>query len=147
MSLQDRLSDDLKLAMKARDALKVGTLRMVRAQLIDAEIARGDALNEDEVLGVLNNAAKKRKEAIAMYEKSSRDDLLAKEKEELEIITAYLPEQLSKEEIERVVSEIIADTGATTQKDLGKVMSSAMQQLKGKADGKVVQEMVRQKLA
>lgn len=135
------------MAMKARDALKVGTLRMVRAQLIDAEIARGDALNEDEVLGVLNNAAKKRKEAIAMYEKSSRDDLLAKEKEELEIITAYLPEQLSKEEIERVVSEIIADTGATTQKDLGKVMSSAMQQLKGKADGKVVQEMVRQKLA
>ncbi len=147
MNLQDQLNEDLKSAMKAKDAVKVGTLRMIRAQLKDAQIAKGEPLSDDECLEVLNKAAKNRKEAIEMYEKSDRKDLLENEQKELEIISAYLPRQLSEQEIEEVISGIIADTGASTLNDLGKVMGVAMKQLKGKADGKIVQQMVRQKLS
>lgn len=146
MTIAERLSEDVKTAMKARETIRVETLRMVRAQLKDARIAKGSDLTEEEHLDVLSNAAKKRKEAIAMYEKSSRADLLAKEQQELDIISAYLPEQLSQEEIEKVISAVIAETGASTLQDIGKVMGPAMKQLKGKADGKLIQELVRQRL-
>jgi len=146
MSLQPKLVEDLKSAMKARDSIKMDTLRMLRAQLKDTEIAKGGELTEDDELAVLSNAAKRRKEAIALYQKSDRQDLLDKEVAELEIIFSYLPKQLSETEIESIVAETIAETGADSASDMGKVMGVVMKKLKGKADGKVVQQIVRNKL-
>jgi uncharacterized protein YqeY len=147
MKLQERISEDLKTAMKARDAERVNTLRMVLAQLKDQRIALGKDLSDEEGVAVLMNAAKKRKEAIEIYAKSDRSDLLLKEKNELDIISSYLPAQLSAGEIEGIVVEIIAETGASSLQDLGKVMSQAMARLKGQADGKLVQQIVRNRLA
>ncbi len=147
MSLNDKISEDLKTAMKARDSIKVTTLRMIRAQIKDTEISKGKTLSEDELLSVLNSAAKKRKEAIAIYEKSDRSELLENEKIELEIIADYLPEQMSMDEVEKIVVKTIAEVGATSVQDLGKVMGLTMKELKGKADGKLIQNIVRQKLS
>lgn len=147
MSIEEKLLEDLKTAMKARDSLKVETLRMVRAQLKDAQIAKRAPLSEDEQMGVIGNAAKKRREALEMYRESDREDLIQKEQAELDIISGYLPRQLSRAETEKIVKGIVHEVGATTMQDLGKVMGPAMQQLKGKADGKLVQELVREILS
>ncbi len=147
MSIEDKIFEDLKAAMKAKDPLKVATLRMVRAQFKDAQIAKREPLNDDEQLAVLGNAAKRRREALDMYKNSGRDDLIQKEQAELDIISAYLPKQLSREEIEIVLKDIIEKTGVSNMQDLGKVMGPAMQQLKGKADGKLVQQLVREILS
>jgi len=146
MEIQDRLSEDLKTAMKAKEKVKVETIRMVRAQLQDFQIAKRDELTEEDEISVLINAAKKRKEALELYEKSERQDLIERERQELEIISTYLPAQLSKEEVEKVVLKVMEETGANSVQDLGKVMGAAMKELKGKADGKRVQEIVREKL-
>ncbi len=130
-----------------RDALTVDTIRMVRAQIKDAQIATGKELGDAETLAILNNAAKKRREAIEMYEKSSRVDLTEKERKELAIIEAYLPKQLSRTQIEDIVAGIIAEVGASSTKDLGRVMGVAMQNLRGQADGKLVQDVVKNKLS
>ena len=147
MEIQNRLSEDLKTAMKAKEKIKVDTIRMVRAQLKDFQIAKGDELNEEDEISVLINAAKKRKEALELYEKSDRQDLIEQEKQELEIISAYLPAQLSKEGVEKVVLKVIEEVGASSLQDLGKVMGATMKDLKGKADGRMVQEIVREKLS
>ncbi|MCH7753939.1 GatB/YqeY domain-containing protein [candidate division KSB1 bacterium] len=147
MEIQNRLSEDLKTAMKAKEKIKVETIRMVRAQLKDFQIAKGDELNEEDEISVLINAAKKRKEALELYEKSDRQDLIEQEKQELEIISAYLPAQLSKEEVEKVVLKVIEEVGASSPQDLGKVMGATMKVLKGKADGRMLQEIVREKLS
>lgn len=147
MSIEDKIFEDLKAAMKAKDSLKVGTLRMVRAQFKDAQIAKREPLNDDEQLAVLGNAAKRRREALEMYKNSGRDDLIQKEQAELDIISVYLPKQLSREEIEKVLKDIIKKTDVSSMQDLGKVMGPAMQQLKGKADGKLVQQLVREILS
>ena len=147
MEIQNRLSEDLKTAMKAKEKIKVDTIRMVRAQLKDFQIAKRDELTEEDEISVLTNAAKKRKEALELYEKSDRQDLIEQEKQELEIISAYLPAQLSKEEVEKVVLKVIEEVGASSPQDLGKVMGATMKDLKGKADGKMVQEIVREKLS
>ena len=147
MEIQNRLSEDLKTAMKAKEKIKVETIRMVRAQLKDFQIAKGDELNEEDEISVLTNAAKKRKEALELYEKSDRQDLIEQEKQELEIISAYLPAQLSKEEVEKVVLKVMEEVEASSPRDLGKVMGATMKDLKGKADGRMVQEIVREKLS
>ncbi|MCZ6821105.1 MAG: GatB/YqeY domain-containing protein [Calditrichaeota bacterium] len=147
MSIEDKIFEDLKAAMKAKDSLKVGTLRMVRAQFKDAQIAKREPLNDDEQLAVLGNAAKRRREALEMYKNSGRDDLIQKEQAELDIISVYLPKQLSREEIEKVLKDIIKKTDVSSMQDLGKVMGPAMQQLRGKADGKLVQQLVREILS
>ena len=147
MEIQNRLSEDLKTAMKAKEKIKVQTIRMVRAQLKDFQIAKRDELTEEDEISVLTNAAKKRKEALELYEKSDRQDLIEQEKQELEIISAYLPAQLSKEEVEKVVLKVIEEVGASSLQDLGKVMGATMKDLKGKADGRMVQEIVREKLS
>ena len=147
MEIQNRLSEDLKTAMKAKEKIKVQTIRMVRAQLKDFQIAKGDELNEEDEISVLTNAAKKRKEALELYEKSDRQDLIEQEKQELEIISAYLPAQLSKEEVEKIVLKVMQEVSASSAQDLGKVMGATMKDLKGKADGRMVQEIVREKLS
>ena len=147
MSIMDKLMDQMKTAMKAHDKFRVNTLRLLISQLKNAKIEAGEDLTPEQELNVLLAAAKKRKEAIQAYESSGRQDLLDNEQKELEIINEFLPEQLSDEEIEKEVSEIIQQVGATSLKDLGKVMGEAMTRLKGKADGKKVQTIVRSKLA
>ncbi len=147
MEIQNRLSEDLKTAMKAKEKIKVETIRMVRAQLKDFQIAKGDELTKEDEISVVINAAKKRKEALELYEKSDRQDLIEQEKQELEIISAYLPAQLSKEEVEKVVLKVMEEVEASSPQDLGKVMGATMKDLKGKADGRMVQEIVREKLS
>lgn len=147
MSILQRLTEDMKQAMKAQDKLRLSTIRMLIAQLKNARIDSGEDLMPDEEIQVLMNATKKRKEAIEAYQAGNRQDLLEKEQQELEIIQQYLPAQMSDEEIDEKIDEIIESTGASSLKDLGKVMSEAMKVLKGRADGKKVQQLVKAKLA
>jgi uncharacterized protein YqeY len=147
MGIQERLLEDMKSAMKAGDRLRVDTIRVLRAMLKDAQIAKQGELEEAEVVQVLQSAVKKRREAIELYRRGGRQDLVEKEQKELEIIESYLPQMMSAEEIERHLDEVIARVGAVGLRDLGKVMAEAMQELRGKADGKLVQEIARRKLS
>ncbi len=147
MSILQQLTEDMKQAMKAQDKLKLSTIRLLISQLKNAKIDLGKDLTPEQEISVLMNAAKKRKEAIEAYQTSNRQDLLEKEQQELVIIQQYLPEQMSDEELDRKITEIIVLTGASSLKDLGRVMSEAMKVLKGRADGKKVQQLVRTKLA
>ena len=147
MNFLEKITDDMKTAMKAKDRLKVNTLRMLIAQIKNARIASQDDLTPEQELAVLMNAAKKRKEAIEIYQETDRTDLLEKEQNELAIISEYLPKQMSEEDIDKVISEIIKRLAAVNLKDMGKVMAEAMSVLKGKADGTYVQQLVRSKLA
>ena len=147
MSILQQLTEDMKQALKAQDKLKLSTVRMLISQLKNERIDSGKDLTPDEELQILMNAAKKRKEAIEAYESAGRQDLLAKEQQELAIIQQYLPAQMSDEEVEKEIDNIIKASGATSMKDLGRVMSEAMKALKGRVDGKKVQQLVRSKLA
>lgn len=147
MSIQEKILQDLNAAMKAHDQLKVDTLRLLRANFKDAEIEKRGKLTEEDDTRILTNAAKKRKEAAAAFLQGGRDDLAEKETKELAIISSYLPQQLSPEEIAETVRQVIERVGASGIKDLGKVMSEAMKELRGKADGKLVQQIVRNQLA
>ncbi|HTP80369.1 MAG TPA: GatB/YqeY domain-containing protein [Bacteroidota bacterium] len=147
MTLNDRINDDLKAAMKSGDQIRLNTVRLIRAHLIElSKRGTGKELTVDDEMSALLTAAKKRKEAIEMYEKAGRSDLVNQEQKELEIINSYLPKQMSREEVEAVVSRIVLESGAASVKDLGKVMPAAMKELKGRVDGKVVQEIVLKKL-
>jgi len=143
---KDELQADLKESMKSRDKLRISTLRMLLSEVHNAEIAKQGELDEAELLAVVSREAKRRKESIDEFERGGRNDLVEKESAELEVLMAYLPEQLGEEEIARVVDEIIAEVGATSPSDLGKVMGALMPKVKGKADGKMVNRMVRSKL-
>lgn len=147
MSLKNRISGDLKAAMKSGDKIRLDTVRMIRAQIIEMD-RRGlnREMTEEEEISVLLSASKKRKEAIEEFRKGGRQDLVDKEIKELGIINEYLPKPLTREEVESVVGRIISEAGAGSAKDLGKVMSVAMKELKGKVDGKVVQEIVKSRL-
>ena len=147
MSLLDKITDDMKTAMKNKDKFKVTTLRLLMSQVKYRRIDAKENLTPEQEIAVLTNAAKKRKEAIEIYQKSNRADLLEKEQKELAIISEYLPEQMSEQEIEKLVSETIECVAAVGLKDMGRVMSEVMKVLKGRADGKQVQQFVRQKLA
>ncbi len=147
MSILDRLTEDMKAAMKSGDKDRLSVVRLLRGQIKDAEINKRAALSEDEELAVLTNAAKKRKESIEAFANAGRTDLVAKEKMELDVIQFYLPAPLTPEEVEKIVQEAIAATGSQTIKDLGKVMQVVTPQTKGRADGKMVSDLVRKKLS
>ncbi len=147
MSLTDRLSDDLKLAMKARDQLRMDAIRMVKAALQNKEIELKKALDEAEMSRVLIGLVKQRKEAAEQYQKGKRQDLADKELKEIAIIEAYLPKALSQEEIVKIVEDAIKETGAAAAKDMGKVMKAVMAKLAGQPiDGKQLSDLVRSKL-
>ena len=147
MTFSEKIHQDLKTAMKSRDQVKLDTIRSLRAHIIElTKRGSGDVLTPDEELSVLMAAAKKRKEAIEMYQKGGRADLVEQEQKELEIINTYLPKPISKEDAVQLVMKIIAQMGATSANDFGKVMPLAMKELKGKIDGKIVQDVVREKL-
>ena len=147
MSLNERLSDDLKLAMKARDQLRMDAIRMVKAALQNKEIELKKALDEAEMSRVLIGLVKQRKEAVEQYQKGKRQDLADKELKEIAIIEAYLPKALSQEEIVKIVEDAIKETGAVAAKDMGKVMKAVMAKLAGQpVDGKQLSDLVRSKL-
>jgi len=147
MSLMDRLGEDLKSAMKSGDKVRLETVRLLRAQLKDVVIEKQRALEPEEEIAVLSSAAKKRREAIEAYRNAERPDLLDQETAELAIISEYLPKALSAEELAEVVDAAIREVGATSSKDFGKVMGKVMPQVKGRADGKQVQQIVRERLS
>ncbi len=149
MALKEKIAEDLKSAMKAGNKIRLETLRTLRAALQEKEIelrGGGKAVSPDDELAVLTTAAKKRRESIELFEKGGRKDLVEQEKEELSIIHEYLPQQMSEKEIEMAIAELVTQLGATGPADFGKVMPQAMRQLKGKADGRLVQELVRKRL-
>ncbi|GAB4322830.1 MAG: hypothetical protein Kow0010_03790 [Dehalococcoidia bacterium] len=145
--LKDTLQEDLKQAMRARDETRKSTVRMLIAAVKNAEIAAGKPLSDEEVVGVLQKQAKQRRESITEFEKGNRQDLVQRERAELELIEAYLPAQADPAEIEAAARKLIADTGATGPRDIGKVMPSLMKQFAGRADGKQISEIVRGLLA
>lgn len=147
MSIQDKIQEDLKAALKGGETLRLETLRTLRAQFLElAKRGLDKNITPDDEIAVLTTAIKKRKESIEMFEKGGRSDLVAKERQEIEIISLYLPPQLTPKEAEAIIDTIITESGAGSPKDFGKVMSTAMRELKGRIDGKIVQEIVRQKL-
>jgi len=147
MTLTERINEDLKASMKSGDQLRLTTIRSIRAALSDlAKRGTGTAATPEEEVTALLAAAKKRKEAIEMYEKAGRTDLADQEQKELAIITEYLPKQMTAQEAEAVVLRLIGETGASGAKDFSRVMPLAMKELKGKIDGKLVQELVRKNL-
>lgn len=146
MGLQEKLMNDLKEAMKARDKVRMETIRGLRAQLKNREIEKGSALNEEEEIQVLTSAVKKRKESIEQFRAVNRPERAEEEERELRIIQQYLPEQMGEEEIARLVEEAIRETAAASLKDMGKVMGKIMPRVKGRADGRLVQSLVKKKL-
>ena len=150
MSLKDRVSDEIKTAMKAKDKLRLETVRGIKKVIIEKESeirAKGrEELNEDEEMAIVMQLAKQRRDSIKQFTDAGRDELADKEAKELVILEEYLPAQLSDAEIEAAVDAAIAQTGASGPSDMGKVMGPVMQKLKGQADGGKVQAMVKARL-
>ncbi|MFN3306835.1 MAG: GatB/YqeY domain-containing protein [Candidatus Kapaibacteriota bacterium] len=148
MNLEQKISEELKKAIKERDQTRMDALRSIRAAILEFQKSgTGKELNEDEEIKLLNSLAKKRKEAIELYEKGGRIDLAEKERQELLLIQSFLPRQMSEVEIRSYVEKIINDVNALSPRDLGKVMGRAMQELKGKADGSLVQSIAKELLS
>jgi uncharacterized protein len=148
MSLSKQIVADLTTAMKAQDAARTSTLRMVKAAMMNRQIEKGSELDDDEMQKLLRSLVKQRRDSIEQYEKAGRQELVDKEQAEIDVIDTYLPKAASQEEIEQVVAAVIAETGASSPKDMGKVMKAAQAALAGKnADGRVVSEVVKAKLA
>ena len=148
MGLKDQIIADLTSAMKAKDAERTGTLRMVKASLMNRQIEKGGELGDDEVTKALQSLVKQRRDSIEQYEKAGRSELAAKEAAEISVIEAYLPQAASKDEIEAAVTAALQETGASSMKDMGKVMKAVQAALAGKnADGRTVSEVVKAKLS
>jgi uncharacterized protein YqeY len=151
MSLYNTILSDLKNAMKAKEKDRLRVLRSLKAALLEKEISErkgGQAkLTDDQIVQVLTKAAKQRKESIEQFESAGRDDLVQNEKVELAIIEEYLPEMMSEDKVAELVDVIIAQVGASSPQDMGKVMGAIMPKVKGKADGSMVNKIVRQKLS
>ncbi len=147
MSLKDKITADLTEAMKAKDADKLSTLRMVKANLMNRQIEKGGELTDDEITKALQSLVKQRRDSIEQYETAGRADLAAKEAAEISVIEVYLPQAATPAEIEKAVADAVASTGASSMRDMGNVMKAAMANLQGKtADGKAVSEAVKSKL-
>jgi len=144
--LGEKLLADQKVAMKAKDSFRLSVIRMLRAELQNSTIAKNAPLDREEELAVLTREVKRRKDSMVEYEKSARQDLVNDLKKEIEILRTYLPEQLSEEELEQMVLDVIAEKGAETMRDIGKVMGSLMPRVKGKADGDKVRRIVEKNL-
>ncbi|HEX9423739.1 MAG TPA: GatB/YqeY domain-containing protein [Pyrinomonadaceae bacterium] len=147
MSLKQQIISDLTASMKAQDAPRTSTLRMVKAALMNREIEKGSELDDDEMTKLLRSLVKQRRDSVEQYEKGGRPELADKENTEIEVIEAYLPQAASREEIETAVAAAISETGANSMKDMGRVMKAVQTALSGKnADGRTVSEIVKTKL-
>jgi uncharacterized protein len=148
MSLKERITEDMKTAMKSGDKIRLETIRGLRALILEFDKSgSGKEMTPDDEIKLLTTAAKKRREAFEIYSQNNRPELAEKEQAELAVITEYLPKQLSREEIEERVRAVIAETGAAGPQDTNKVIPAIMKEMKGKADGKLIQEIVKEQLA
>src|SRR5829696_9688820 len=148
MSLSKQIVSDLTASMKAQDASRTSTLRMVKAAMMNRQIEKGAELNDEEIQKLLRSLVKQRRDSVEQYEKAGRQELVDKEQAEIAVIETYLPQAASAAEIDAAVTAAIAETGATSIKDMGKVMKAAQAALAGKnADGKQISELVKTKLA
>jgi uncharacterized protein YqeY len=148
MALLEKISEDMKASMKSGEKIRLETLRSIRAGLLEKQVEKrpSGGMNSDDEISVLNAASKKRKEAAAIYRQNNRPELADQEEQELVIIQEYLPKQLSLSEVEAIVQKAIQTSGALSGKEFGKVMPLVMKELKGKADGKLIQETVKKLL-
>lgn len=144
--LKEKLMEDLKEAMKEKQTLRKNVVQMIRAAILQVEKDKQIELEDNQILEIIVKEAKKRKDSLSDYEKSGREDLINQVKEEIEIISEYLPKQLTREEITEIVKQVIEETGATSIKDMGKVMKSAKEKMGATADGKTINEVVRELL-
>jgi uncharacterized protein YqeY len=144
--LRDKIADEMREAMKAREQARVSTLRMLMTAVKNAEVERGHHLDDDEVIDIAAIQAKRRKESIEAFKQGGREDLVAKEEAELALLEAYLPQALSDEELAKLIDEAIAETGASEPKQMGEVMKALMPKVRGRADGAAVSALVRAKL-
>lgn len=147
MSLQNEISSALKDAMRAKDEAKLACLRLVLTAIKKREKDVRRSLEDQEVISVISTQIKQRRESIDQYRKAGREDLVKAEESELQVLQAYMPEQVSEEEMSQALDEVIAEVGAVSMKDMGKVMKAAMAKLAGRADGRAINEMVKAKLS
>jgi uncharacterized protein YqeY len=148
MSLGDQIITDMTAAMKAKDAARTSTLRMLKAAIVNRQIEKGGELDDEELMKLLRSQAKQRRDSVEQYEKGGRQDLVDKELAEIAVIEGYLPQAASQEEIDKAVAAAIAETGATSMKEMGAVMKAVMPRLAGKnADGRAVSETVKARLS
>ena len=148
MSLKDKLTEDMKQAMKDKEAgkLRLSVIRMVRAAIKNVEIDTKAELAEEDVIAIVAKEVKMRRDSMEEFKKGQRDDLVAQLEQEIEILLPYLPKQLTEAEVREIVTEAVAVSGATSSKDMGKVMAVLMPKVKGRADGKLVNNIVRELL-
>ena len=148
MSLKQQIISDLTASMKAQDAARTSTLRMVKAAFMNREIEKGGELDDEEMMKLLRSLVKQRRDSVEQYEQGGRQELADKEKSEIVVIEEYLPQAASRDEIEKAIDAALAETGATSMKDMGRVMKAAQTALAGKnADGRVVSDLVKTKLS
>jgi len=145
--IKQRISDDVKNAMRSKDKERLATLRMITAAIKQKEVDERADLDDSQVLAVLDKMAKQHRDSIEQYQKAGRDDLVAKETSELEVVTSYLPEQLSEEEIRQIIKETIEATGASSMQDMGKLMGQLKPRLQGRADMGKVSGLIKQALS
>ena len=143
MSLKEKLAQDLKLSMKEKDTVKKNAVQSIRAAVKQVEIDTRSELDDDGVVEVIAKELKRRKDVLPDYEKSGRDDLLTDLKKEIDIIMGYLPSQLSHDELDEIVKAAVETTGASSMKDMGRIMAEVMPKIKGRADGKAVNEIAK----
>ena len=147
MSIKETLMQDLKTAMKDKDTIRKNTVTMIRSAILQFEKDNLTELDEEGVLEIIAKELKKRRDVLPEYEKSGREELIADIQREIEILHAYLPKQLTEEELRVIVEEAICETGATSMKDMGKIMGVVMPKVKGRADGKMINAIVKEKLS
>ncbi len=147
MSLEERLLEEMKQAMKANDKLRLSTIRMIRSALKNKEIELRKKLEDEEASKVIQAMVRKGEESVEQFQQGGRTDLVEKEKKEIEILKSFLPQPLSQEELLRIIEESIQETQAASSKDIGKVMKSVMPKIAGKADGKLINQLVKEKLS
>ena len=144
--LKEKLLEDLKNCMKEKNVVRKNVIQMVRAAILQVEKDKHIELNDDQIIDIIAKESKKRKDSLEDYERSGREDLIKEIKEEIEILAEYLPKQLSIEEVEEIVKEVIKNEGATSMKDMGKVMKAAKEKIGAASDGKTINEVVKQLL-
>lgn len=144
MTLEEKINSDLMVAMKTKDQINLRGIRAIKAAILLAKTdGSGEELNPEKEIKLLQKLVKQRKDSLEIFEKQNREDLASKEREEIEVIEKYLPKQMDESELKGIIQQIIAQTGASSMSDMGKVMGLASKQLAGKADGKTISSMVK----
>ena len=146
MNLKEKLKLDLKDAMRSKEIIKRDAIRSINTMIKQIEVDERKNLNDDDIIKLILKGVKQREDAIIQYQKALRDDLIQKEQEQIDIFTLYLPQQLNDNELEIIINELINEVGATSMKDMGKIMNPAKQKVGAKADGKRINEMVKKLL-